>query len=235
MPSVRTAIGTIGSATYGSIYRAESLPSHPFTFATWFKWQYDVVAGNNYLFGFNHSTDANFDRSSTYANGTDVTFTTRKDATYSDCVGTPIAAGNDAWYHVVCVVKATNSRTVWLDGTVGTSNATQINNPAIDRLSWGTIKDVLRTDALFAYSGVWTNELPPAAIAQLAAGRKPLDLVAYRSDLTHAYSFQDGVNSSGDVGGTLSESDTETNADGPAMLGAGNTKLRINSGFSISI
>lgn len=232
--SIRTATGTVGSPVYGYIRKTYAGVSYPLTLSGWFKWLNDGPS-TDYIFGFTPET-VGADRLISLATGTFLYFGAANGGGMDYTTRNGLVAADNVWHHIVMVAKSITSRTAWLDGSKDLSPSTASRTPVIEQLCFGSYLDNKTTDGLFAYFGIWSAELSTLAIESLAGGCRPIDLVAYRTSLTDYHSFQTGVNSGNDIGGSLSSANTELSYDGPSMLNmSGASNVTIGTGISIGV
>lgn len=191
----------------------------PWTISAWIKASDIAPASNMFAVTFhNNSTD------NLYALLLTITTATPqlriRDTTNATATASAALAGTGTWYHIAARSTGANSYAVYLDGAnVGTSGSTK-SISGFTRITLGNEPGGNRFKGRMAHVAIWGSDIGAADIADLAAGRNPLDTgyfpapTAYWT-LDNASTGLDDV--SGSAFGSLTETGATFDADNPTV------------------
>jgi hypothetical protein len=150
-----------------------AIASLPFTIAGWFK-PADVSTAQVLWSTADTAGDENYHMVQLLANAT-IEVRSRQGASS----GASVTAGTvsvNTWTHVAAVLRANNTRQIYLNGTAATTDATALTPAGLDNFLFGKLQ---RTTSALPFNGklgqwaFWASELSGANITSLAGGDCP--------------------------------------------------------------
>jgi len=186
----------------------------PFTLACWFN--SDTVASNQYLVSL---SPANGNAWAITAHGNVAGDPVQAVQTGAATASQKTAFTTNTWHQVTGVFNATDSRTVYLDGSAGTTNTvSEVGATTATTLRIGTVlfngSNILFTDGRIAEVGIWNAALTAAEVASLAKGMtcdkvRPQSLVFYAPLVRDLIDYKGGL--------TITNNNTATVANHPRV------------------
>ena len=191
----------------------------PWTIGAWVKASDIAPAANMFAVTFhNNSTDNLY--------GLLLTLTTAtpqlriRDTANATATASASLAGTGTWYHIAARSTGANSYAVYLDGAnVGTSGSTKAIS-GFSAITVGNEPGGNRFKGRMAHVAIWGSDIGAADIADLAAGRNPLDTAYFVAPsaywtLDNASTGLDDV--SGAAFGSLTATGATFDADNPTV------------------